>query len=154
DDTYSDDMGDMAGRISTDTVAVTTTSTHHSVCDYILDNDDDDIQNNLKFVDNPSQLFSNRLWSSRRKPDADVLLRDILAQLETYCTAISLNEQEYHFVVRIQGFPADLPAKSLFLKTINFNGRFECTWCRSSDELNTVWLLTDDCYLFFNHFEQ
>ncbi|CAF3690796.1 unnamed protein product [Rotaria socialis] len=52
-------MGDMPGRISTDTVAVTTTSTHHSVCDYILDNDDDDIQNNLKFVDNPSQLFSN-----------------------------------------------------------------------------------------------
>ncbi|CAF4889899.1 unnamed protein product, partial [Rotaria socialis] len=110
-------------------------------------------------IPSPHQYYQHNLltlglWSSRRKPDADVFLRDILAQLETYCTAISLNEQEYHFVVRIQGFPADLPAKSLFLKTINFNGRFECTWCRSSDELNTVWLLTDDCYLFFNHFEQ
>ncbi|CAF2051966.1 unnamed protein product [Rotaria magnacalcarata] len=59
DDTDSDDMGDISGRISTDNVAVTTTSTHHSVCDYILD-DDDDIKNDLKFVDNSSQLFSNR----------------------------------------------------------------------------------------------
>ncbi|CAF4698740.1 unnamed protein product [Rotaria socialis] len=53
-------MGDMPGRISTDTVAVTTTSTHHSVCDYILDNDDDDIQNNLKvLVKNGRVLLNN-----------------------------------------------------------------------------------------------
>ncbi|CAF1284065.1 unnamed protein product [Rotaria magnacalcarata] len=87
-------------------------------------------------------LLTLGLSSSRIKPDVDVFLRGILAHLETlihYGTTISLSEQEYHFVVRIQGFLVDLPAKSLFSKTINFNGRFACTWCRSPGEYNTVY---------------
>lgn len=78
------------------------------------------------------------LWSSRKKPDVDALLNATLAQLKTlmkYGTTICLNNQEYHFVIRIQGFIADLPAKSLFLKTINFNGRHACTWCCTPGKL-------------------
>ena len=72
------------------------------------------------------------LWSSRKKPDVDVFLNAVLAQLETlmqFGTTICIGNQEYYFIVRVQGFIADLPAKSLFLKTINFNGNNACTWC-------------------------
>jgi hypothetical protein len=78
------------------------------------------------------------LWSSQKKPDVDVFLDATLAQLQTlikHGTIICIDEQEYHFVVRIQGFIADLPAKSLFLKTINFNGKNACTWCHTPGKL-------------------
>ncbi|CAF3867587.1 unnamed protein product [Rotaria sordida] len=81
------------------------------------------------------------LWSSRKKPDIDIFLDGTIAQLQTlmkYGTTICLDEQEYHFIVRIQGFLADLPAKSLFLKTINFNGKYACTWCLSPGEYNST----------------
>lgn len=78
------------------------------------------------------------LWSSRKKPDVDMFLNAVLSQLKTlmeHGTTIVINDQEYHFVINIQGFIADLPAKSLFLKTINFNGNYACTWCHARGKL-------------------
>ncbi len=57
------------------------------------------------------------LWSIKKKHDIDVFLDAVLAQLQTlmkYGTTICVDKQEYHFIIRIQGFIADLPAKSLF----------------------------------------
>ena len=72
------------------------------------------------------------LWSSKKKSDVDTFLGGPLAQLQTLIncgTTICINKQIYHFRIRIQGFIADLPAKSLFLKTIGYNGKHPCTWC-------------------------
>ncbi|CAF3993747.1 unnamed protein product, partial [Rotaria sp. Silwood2] len=85
-------------------------------------------------------ILTLSLWSSRKKPDIDKFLHGTIAQLETlmqYGTMILLDGQQHRFIVRIQGFIADLPAKSLFLKTINFNGKFACTWCLSSGEYDS-----------------
>ena len=81
------------------------------------------------------------LWSSRKKPDVDRFLDGSIAQLETlmtHGTTVCVGEEEFHFVVRIQGFIADLPAKALFLKTIHFNGRYACTWCLSQGEFSVL----------------
>ncbi|CAF1301196.1 unnamed protein product, partial [Adineta ricciae] len=43
----------------------------------------------------------------------------------------TLMEHGTTIVINDQEFIADSPAKLLFLKTINFNGNYACTWCHS-----------------------
>lgn len=40
-----------------------------------------------------------------------------------------IDEKEIKLNVNVQYFISDLPAKSLFMKTINFNGYYACTNC-------------------------
>jgi hypothetical protein len=79
-------------------------------------------------------ILALALWASRKKPDVDRFLEMVLVELRTLIDrgmSIFIENVEYHFVVRLQCFIADLPAKALFLKTINFNGRNACTYCMS-----------------------
>ena len=72
------------------------------------------------------------LWVSCVEPNVDLFLSDIIQQLidlSEYGASIFIGEQEFKIYIKTQYFISDLPAKSLFLKTINFNGYFACTNC-------------------------
>ena len=72
------------------------------------------------------------LWVSCIKPDANLFLEDIidqLADLSENGTTVFVKDYEFKIYVRTQMFVSDLPAKSLFMKTINFNGYYACTNC-------------------------
>lgn len=79
-----------------------------------------------------SNILTLALWVSCIKPDVNLFLNDVieqLASLSTNGTSIFIDEHEFKVNVRTLFFVSDLPAKSLFMKTVNFNGYFACTSC-------------------------
>ena len=75
------------------------------------------------------------LWSSNMKPDPNVFLNETVNELKNLiknCTSIFIDGKEFEINLRTQCFVSDLPAKSLFCRTINFNGYSACTECRST----------------------
>ncbi|CAF4070044.1 unnamed protein product [Rotaria magnacalcarata] len=79
-----------------------------------------------------SNILTLGLWVSTVKPNVNLFLHDIIEQLIDLSktgTSIFINEHEFRIHIKTQFFVSDLPAKSLFLKTINFNGYFACTKC-------------------------
>lgn len=83
-------------------------------------------------------IMTIALWSSCKKPDVELFMGEALSQIETLIssgTTIFVGTQEFRIFVRIQCFIADMPAKSLLLKFINFNGRNACCHCHSPGEI-------------------
>ena len=83
-------------------------------------------------------IMTIALWSSCQKPDVDIFLNEALSQLRSLInsgTTIFVGDQEFQIMVRTQCFIADMPAKSLLLKFINFNGRNACCHCESTGKL-------------------
>jgi hypothetical protein len=79
------------------------------------------------------------LWSSKVKPDPNVFLHETIEELKYLIengTSIFINDQEFRITLRTQCFISDLPAKSLFCRTINFNGYSACTECCSTGMSN------------------
>ncbi|CAF1401636.1 unnamed protein product [Rotaria magnacalcarata] len=79
-----------------------------------------------------SNILTLGLWASTVKPNVNLFLHDIIEQLIDLSktgTSIFINEHEFKIHIKTQFFVSGLPAKSLFLKTINFNGYFACTKC-------------------------
>jgi len=79
-----------------------------------------------------SNILTLGLWVSCIKPDVNLFLEDIIRQLTDLSqngTTIFVNDYEFKIYVKTQMFISDLPAKSLFMKTINFNGYYACTNC-------------------------
>ncbi|CAF2090236.1 unnamed protein product [Rotaria magnacalcarata] len=79
-----------------------------------------------------SNILTLGLWVSTVKPNVNLFLHDIIEQLIDLSktgTSIFINEHEFKIHIKTQFFVSGLPAKSLFLKTINFNGYFACTKC-------------------------
>ncbi|CAM4805911.1 unnamed protein product [Rotaria magnacalcarata] len=79
-----------------------------------------------------SNILILGLWVSCKKPDVDVFFLDIIKQITDLAengTSIFVDGNEYQIHVKTLFFVSDLPAKSLFTKTINFNGYFACTNC-------------------------
>lgn len=79
-----------------------------------------------------SNILTLSLWFSSRKPDVNLFLQDTIQQLEYFAvhgTRVFANDQEFEIFIKPLFFVSDLPAKSLFMKTINFNGYFACTVC-------------------------
>ncbi|CAF3907108.1 unnamed protein product, partial [Rotaria sordida] len=79
-----------------------------------------------------SNILTLGLWVSCIKPDANLFLENIIEQLIDLSengTTIFVNNYEFKINVKTQMFVSDLPAKSLFMKTINFNGYYACTNC-------------------------
>ena len=78
------------------------------------------------------------LWSSCKKPDVELFMGEALSQINDLIhsgTTIFIGAQEFHIVLRIQCFIAEMPAKSLLLKFINFNGRDACCHCHSPGKM-------------------
>ncbi|CAF3816566.1 unnamed protein product [Rotaria sp. Silwood1] len=79
-----------------------------------------------------SNILTLGLWVSCIKPDVNLFLENIIEQLIELSengTTIFVNDYEFKINVNTQMFVSDLPAKSLFMKTINFNGYYTCTNC-------------------------
>lgn len=79
-----------------------------------------------------ANILTLGLWVSNMKPNVDIFLKEIIEQLLDLSkngTTIFVDENEIKLNVKTQYFVSDLPAKSLFMKTINFNGYFACTNC-------------------------
>ncbi|CAF1483624.1 unnamed protein product [Adineta ricciae] len=77
------------------------------------------------------------LWTSKKKPDANVFLEETIEELKHLInrgTSIFINGYEYQITLQTQYFVSDLPAKALFCRTINFNGYSACTECCSKGE--------------------
>jgi hypothetical protein len=75
------------------------------------------------------------LWSSKVKPDPNVFLHETIEELKYLIengTSIFINDQEYRITLQTQCFISDLPAKSLFCRTISFNGYSACAECCST----------------------
>ena len=75
------------------------------------------------------------LWSSRIKPDPNVFLNATVEELKFLVdngTSIFIDDVEFRITVRTQFFVSDLPAKSLFCRTIGFNGYAACSECCST----------------------
>ncbi|CAF1259558.1 unnamed protein product [Rotaria sordida] len=73
-----------------------------------------------------SNILTLGLWVSAIKPNVNLFLEGIIEQLSdlsNHGTSIFVHEHEFTINVKTQYFVSDLPAKSLFMKTINFNGR-------------------------------
>ncbi|CAF1333570.1 unnamed protein product [Rotaria sp. Silwood1] len=88
-----------------------------------------------------TNILTLGFWISCVKPDVNVFLQDIIEQLidlNQNGTSIFVNENEFKVFVKTQFFISDLPAKSLFTKTINFNGYYACTNCTT--EGNTIFI--------------
>ncbi|CAF4925350.1 unnamed protein product, partial [Rotaria sp. Silwood1] len=79
-----------------------------------------------------SNILTLGLWVSTIKPNVNLFLEGIIEQfldLSNHDTSIFVHEHEFRINVKTQYFVSDLPAKSLFMKTINYNGYFACTNC-------------------------
>ena len=75
------------------------------------------------------------VWSSTIKPDPNVFLHQTIEELKyliDHGTSIFIDDKEFRITLRTQCFISDLPAKSLFCRTINFNGYSACTECCST----------------------
>ncbi|CAF1498461.1 unnamed protein product [Rotaria sordida] len=89
-------------------------------------------------VELPPQVRENQknivilcLWNSSIKPNVDLFMNDCIQQLLDLSTLYTLivNNLQFSISVRTQLFLADLPAKALFWKTINYNGYNACAHC-------------------------
>lgn len=81
-----------------------------------------------------SNILKLAFWVSCIKPEVDLFMKDIIDEindLSTDGTTLVINEREYNIHIQTLFFVSDLPAKSLFMKTVNFNGYFACTNCLS-----------------------
>jgi hypothetical protein len=79
-----------------------------------------------------SNILVLGLWVSCIKPDVNLFLNDIIEEiinLSENGTIIYINSYKFKIHVNTQMFVSDLPAKSLFMKTVNFNGYYACTNC-------------------------
>ncbi|CAF2156229.1 unnamed protein product [Rotaria magnacalcarata] len=79
-----------------------------------------------------SNILVLALWASCQKPNVDLLMKNCIAQLVEYeknDLVIMVKGIELHINIQRQMFIADLPAKSLFMKTISYNGYSACTVC-------------------------
>ena len=66
------------------------------------------------------------------KPNVDLFRQDTIERLTDQSrngTSMFVNDCEIKIYVRAQIFVLDLPAKSLFMKTIHFNGYYTCRNC-------------------------
>ncbi|CAF1502758.1 unnamed protein product, partial [Adineta ricciae] len=82
------------------------------------------------------------LWTSKKKPDANVFLEKTIAELKHLInrgTSIFINGYQYQITLQTQYFVSDLPAKALFSKTINFNGYSASTECCSKGEWSALY---------------
>ncbi|CAM4879652.1 unnamed protein product [Rotaria socialis] len=85
-----------------------------------------------------TNILTLGLWISCIKPNVNLFLDDIIKQLSDLShngTSIFIDEHEFKINVKTQFFVSDLPAKALFMKTINFNGYFACTNCMTEGVL-------------------
>lgn len=99
-----------------------------------------------------SNILTLGLWVSAIKPNVNFFLEDIIEQLldlSKHGTTIFIDENEIKLNVNMQYFISDLPAKSLFMKTINFNGYYACTNCIT--EGNFRGFNISVIYLFFTN---
>ncbi|CAF4440186.1 unnamed protein product, partial [Rotaria sp. Silwood2] len=73
------------------------------------------------------------LWNSSMKPNVDLFMHDCIQHLLDLSKPFTLfvNKLQFSISVRTQLFLADLPAKALFWKTINYNGYNACAHCLS-----------------------
>jgi hypothetical protein len=88
-----------------------------------------------------SNILTLGLWVSCIKPDVNLFLGDVIEQLmslSTDGTSIFIHEHEFKVHVRTLFFISDLPAKALFMKTVNFNGYFACTSCLTKGMSKTI----------------
>ena len=79
-----------------------------------------------------SNILTLRLWVLSIKPNVNLFLEGIIEQLldlSNHGSSIFIDKHEFQINVKTRYFVSDLPAKSLFMKTINFNGYFACTNC-------------------------
>jgi hypothetical protein len=79
-------------------------------------------------------ILTIALWASCKKTDVDIFFDEVVSQMNSLISAgttIFVGAREFEIVVRTQCFIADMPAKSLLLKFINFNGRNACCHCVS-----------------------
>ncbi|CAF1598178.1 unnamed protein product, partial [Didymodactylos carnosus] len=54
-------------------------------------------------------------------------------------TSLFINEHEFNIILLTRYFVSDLPAKALFCNTINFNGYYACSCCRTKGEWNATY---------------
>ncbi|CAF2017072.1 unnamed protein product [Rotaria magnacalcarata] len=94
-------------------------------------------------VELPPQVRENQkniiilcLWNSSIKSSVNLFMKDSIQQLLDLATpfTLSINDLQFSISVRTQLFLADLPAKALFWKTINYNGYNACTNCFTEGE--------------------
>ncbi|CAF2197813.1 unnamed protein product [Rotaria magnacalcarata] len=95
-----------------------------------------------------SNILTLGLWVSCIKPDVYLFLEDIIEQLTELSengTTIFVNCLEFKIYVKTQLLVSDLPAKSLFMKTINFNGFVKILhWPKSIEEIRLADKLIHD----------
>jgi hypothetical protein len=72
------------------------------------------------------------LWASKRKPEPNIFLNETINDFQRLMAdglTLFMHGTEYKVHLSTQYFISDLPAKALFLRTINFNGYSACTTC-------------------------
>ncbi|CAF0999332.1 unnamed protein product, partial [Didymodactylos carnosus] len=77
------------------------------------------------------------LWAGKKKPNANIFLEDTIYQLKYLMSnkfSLFIDQLEYEISLSTQFFISDLPAKSLFLNTISFNGYYACSYCCTKGE--------------------
>ncbi|CAF1096889.1 unnamed protein product, partial [Didymodactylos carnosus] len=85
--------------------------------------------------DHEQNIMVVALWVGRGKPGVNVFLNESIQQIKDLMdngTTIFVDDNEFKIILRTQCFISELPAKSLFLKTVNFNGYYACTCCETS----------------------
>ncbi|KAK3933183.1 Replicase polyprotein 1a [Frankliniella fusca] len=93
--------------------------------------------NELKYVDRTKKenIILAGIWFGRSKPNPNVFLQPIAASLqdlETNGARMELpNGESFTMRAKLLGGTADMPAKSLFMRFIQFNGAFSCFYCMS-----------------------
>lgn len=86
-------------------------------------------------------ILTLSLWVSAVKPNVNLFLGGIIDQLlalSSHGTSFFVNEHEFNINVKTRYFVSDLPAKSLFMKTINFNSYFACTNCLTEGTFSSL----------------
>ncbi|CAF3917071.1 unnamed protein product, partial [Rotaria sp. Silwood1] len=81
-----------------------------------------------------SNILVLAMWASCQKPNVDLLMQNCISQLLEYETndlQMVVNGRQICINLQRQMFIADLPAKCLFMKSINYNGYSACTVCMS-----------------------
>ena len=85
------------------------------------------------------------MWASRQKPNVDLLMQNCNSQLLEYENndlQLTFNEPQICVNIHRQMFIADLPAKCLFMKSINYNGYSACTVCMSKGKVAFVLIVS------------
>ena len=77
-------------------------------------------------------ILTMGLWLSCMKPNVDLFRQDTIERLTDQSrngTSMFVNDCKIKIYVRAQIFVLDLPAKSLLMRTIHFNGYYTCRNC-------------------------